>query len=221
MSTAATPDSMQRYYAARAAEYERIYDKPERQADIAAVKAWLPPLFEGRRVLEVACGTGYWTPHAARLSRSWTATDVNEEVLALARAKPLPHERVRFMRADAYALGLAREFDAAFAGFWWSHVPLQRTGEWLQGLHACLQPGARVVLIDNLYVEDSSRPITRRDEAGNSYQTRHLDDGSTHEVLKNFPTEADMHRLLGAQAREFSWTQWPYFWGCTYTVAKA
>ena len=36
-----------------------------------------------------------------------------------------------------------------------------------------------------------------------------------------FPTEVDMRRLLGAQAREFGWTQWPYFWGGTYTVAKA
>jgi demethylmenaquinone methyltransferase/2-methoxy-6-polyprenyl-1,4-benzoquinol methylase len=183
----ATVDSMQRYYAQRASEYERIYDKPERQADIAAIKAWLPVQFEGRRVLEVACGTGYWTPHAAAQCASWTATDVNDEVLALARTKPLPHERVDFRLADAYALDLPRQFDAGFAGFWWSHVPLERTGEWLDGLHACLQPRARVVLIDNRYVEASSQPVTRRDKLGNTYQSRRLEDGSTHEVLKNFP----------------------------------
>ncbi|MBC7995290.1 MAG: class I SAM-dependent methyltransferase [Rhizobacter sp.] len=210
---------MRRYYALRAREYERIYAKPERQADIAAVKAWLPPLFDSRQVLEVACGTGYWTPFAAASCASWTATDVNDEVLTLARAKPLPHERVQFMLADAYALGVPRQFDAAFAGFWWSHVPLERSSEWLDGLHACLLPGARVVLIDNRYVEGSSQPVTRRDDLGNSYQTRRLDDGSTFEVLKNFPAEDDMRRLLGTRAKEFSWTQWPYFWACTYLVA--
>ena len=214
----ATVDSMQRYYAQRASEYERIYAKPERQADIAAVQAWLPPLFAGRRVLEVACGTGYWTPHAAAQCASWTATDFNDEVLELARHKPLPHPRVEFMRADAYALNFQLRFDAAFAGFWWSHVPLQRAAEWLEGLHACLTPGARVVLIDNLYVEGSSTPVARRDEAGNTYQTRRLDDGSTHEVLKNFPNADQMQRLLGQRACEFHWTAWPYFWGCTYTV---
>jgi ubiquinone/menaquinone biosynthesis C-methylase UbiE len=215
----ATVDSMQRYYAQRASEYERIYDKPERQADIAAVKAWLPALFEGRRVLEVACGTGYWTPHAAAQCASWTATDVNDEVLALARNKPLPHERIEFRLADAYALGLSPQFDAAFAGFWWSHVPLQHITEWLDGLHACLQPGARVVLIDNRYVDGSSQPVTRRDELGNTYQNRRLDDGSTHEVLKNFPDADGLRRLLGDRATAFEWTAWPHFWGATYTLA--
>jgi len=219
MMSHATVDSMQRYYAQRASEYERIYDKPERQADIAAIKAWLPAAFEGRRVLEVACGTGYWTPHAAAQCASWTATDVNDEVLALARSKPLPHERIEFRLADAYALGLPPQFDAAFAAFWWSHVPLQRTAEWLDGLHACLQPGARVVLIDNRYVEGSSQPITRRDELGNSYQSRRLEDGSTHEVLKNFPDADELRRLLGDRATAFEWTAWPYFWGATYTLA--
>lgn len=215
----ATADSMQRYYAQRANEYERVYAKPERQADIAAIKAWLPAQFEGRGVLEVACGTGYWTPHAAAHCVSWTATDVNEEVLALARIKPLPHERVEFKIADAYALCLPRQFDAAFAGFWWSHVPLQRAAAWLDGLHACLQPGARVVLIDNRHVEGSSQPITRRDELGNTYQTRRLDDGSVHEVLKNY-TDADaLRRLLGERATSFEWTEWPHFWGATYTSA--
>ncbi|MBC7956448.1 MAG: class I SAM-dependent methyltransferase [Cytophagales bacterium] len=209
---------MQRYYALRAREYERIYAKPERQADIAAVKAWLPPLFDGRKVIEVACGTGYWTPFAAARCALWLATDVNDEVLTLARAKPLPHARVQFTKADAYALGLGPEFDAAFAGFWWSHVPIERSAEWLDGLHACLQPGARVVLLDNRYVEGGSSPITRRDAVGNSYQTRRLDDGSTFEVLKNFPGAENMKRLLAHRARDFTWAEWPYYWACTYTV---
>jgi SAM-dependent methyltransferase len=210
---------MQHYYAQRAHEYERIYAKPERQADLASVKAWLPRQFEGRQVLEVACGTGYWTPPAAALAASWLATDVNEEVLAIARTKPLPHGRVRFQIADAYALGLACEFDAAFAGFWWSHVPLQRAGDWLDGLHACLQHGAQVVLIDNRYVDGSSSPVARHDEHGNTYQTRRLDDGSEHEVLKNFPGADELRAVLGARVAGFQWTEWPHFWACRYTVA--
>jgi demethylmenaquinone methyltransferase/2-methoxy-6-polyprenyl-1,4-benzoquinol methylase len=218
MDDAATVHGMQRYYAQRAAEYERIYDKPERQADLAAIKAWLPPLFAGRDVLEVACGTGYWTPHAAAASASWTATDVNDEVLAIARTKPLPPDRVRFEIADAYALQGPRRFDAAFAGFWWSHVLREQASAWIDRLHGTLLPGARVVFLDNRYVEGSSQPVTRRDAAGNSYQSRRLDDGSTHEVLKNFPTAGELHHLLGDRAGDVAWTEWPYFWACTYTV---
>ncbi|MET0333932.1 MAG: class I SAM-dependent methyltransferase [Rhizobacter sp.] len=215
-----TPElGMQRYYAQRAQEYERIYAKPERQADLAEMKAWLPTQFDGRRVLEVACGTGYWTPHAAARCASWCATDVNEEVLAIARSKLQPHERVDFRLADAYALGLPAQFDAAFAGFWWSHVPHQRARAWLDGLHACLQRGSRVVLIDNRYVEGSSTPISRRDEHGNTYQARRLDDGSTHEVLKNFPTQGEMIGIVGNRVSHIEWVEWPHFWAFSYQVA--
>ena len=54
-------DKLATYYALRAAEYERVYAKPERQAELAVVKARMRKMFTGRRVLELACGTGYWT----------------------------------------------------------------------------------------------------------------------------------------------------------------
>ncbi len=217
-ATHAADLDLQRYYARRAQEYERIYARPERQADLAAIKPWLATQFEGASVLEVACGTGYWTPHAAAHSAAWLATDVNEEVLAIARTKPLPHDRVRFQIADAYALGLARQFDGAFAGFWWSHVPLERVQAWLDGLHACLRPGARVVLLDNRYVEGSSTPIARRDALGNTWQRRRLADGSEHEVLKNFPTRAELQAILGARTSSLQWTEWDHYWACTYRL---
>ena len=58
--------AMAAYYARRAAEYESVYAKPERQADLRQMEAELAEPFAGRRVLEIACGTGWWTPHAAR-----------------------------------------------------------------------------------------------------------------------------------------------------------
>ena len=45
------------YYRERAAEYDAVYDKPERQDDLARLRALLPPLVAGRSVL-VAWGTG-------------------------------------------------------------------------------------------------------------------------------------------------------------------
>jgi demethylmenaquinone methyltransferase/2-methoxy-6-polyprenyl-1,4-benzoquinol methylase len=195
--------AMQGYYARRAAEYERVYQKPERQAELRAIEAWIGPRFAGRDVLEIASGTGWWLPHASASARAWLATDLNEETLAVARAKALPG-CVRFATLDAYDLnGLppGRRFDAAFAGFWWSHVPLARLAGWLAQLHERLLPGARVVFLDNSHVPGSSLPITRRDADGNTYQRRTLDDGSEHEVLKNFPTREQALALPGPRAR--------------------
>lgn len=220
MHPAAIDESMRAYYARRAQSYERVYHKPERQADLRAIEAWLPAQFAGRAVLELACGTGWWTSHGARDARSWLATDVNPEPLAIARSKALP-SCVRLAHVDAYTLaGLDGErFDGAFAGFWWSHVPLSRLGAWLQVLHACLAPGARVVMLDNRYVHGSSTAISRRDADGNSYQQRTLDDGSVHEVLKNFPSPDEAFEAIGARARNRRWIEHLHYWVLCYELS--
>jgi demethylmenaquinone methyltransferase/2-methoxy-6-polyprenyl-1,4-benzoquinol methylase len=215
----ALADTLRDYYARRANEYERVYAKPERQDDLRAIEAWLPAWFAGLDAIEIACGTGWWTPHAARDARSWLATDINDETMALARAKDLPR-CVRFERADAYALhALGRTFGAAFAGFWWSHVPREQLADWLASLHASLTPGARVVLLDNRFFEGSNHPIARTDDACNTYQRRTLDDGSAHEVLKNFPTRDEAFAAIGPRARNAQWHTWPYYWAATYELA--
>jgi demethylmenaquinone methyltransferase/2-methoxy-6-polyprenyl-1,4-benzoquinol methylase len=212
--------SLQSYYAQRADSYERIYAKPERQAELRALEAWLPGCFAGHHVLEIACGTGWWTPHGARDAASWLATDLNPETLAVARRKAVP-AHVRFAIADAYTLDdlPAQPFDAAFAGFWWSHVPIERLPQWLALLHSRLQPGACVVMLDNRYVEGSSTPLSRRDAQGNSYQQRRLDDGSSHEVLKNFPTRDEALALLAGAARHAEWVEHPHYWTLRYQLA--
>jgi demethylmenaquinone methyltransferase/2-methoxy-6-polyprenyl-1,4-benzoquinol methylase len=98
-------------------------------------------------------------------------------------------------------------------------VPPQRLPGWLATLHDRLEPGARVVMLDNSYVQASSTPLSRRDEAGNTYQTRTLDDGSVHEVLKNFPTREQAFALLGPRAVDPEWVAFEHYWILSYTLA--
>lgn len=210
---------MAAYYVQRAATYERVYLKPERQADLRAMEASLPGRFAGRRVLEVACGTGWWTPHGARDAAAWLATDLNPETMALARTKALP-ACVEFAAVDGYTFEsiAGRSFDAAFAGCWWSHVPLARLTGWLDLLHARLEPGSRVVMLDNRFVPSSSTPLSRTDAEGNTYQARTLDDGSVHEVLKNFPSPDQAVSVLGPRAQSPEWTEYGHYWMLSYAL---
>lgn len=210
MSTALS--SMQVYYAARAAEYDKIYLKPERQSDLRAIERWIAPLFSGAELIEIACGTGYWTRIIAATAARVVAIDSSPETMEIARLR-LPAGKVEFVAADAYALpaSLGR-FSAAFAGFWFSHVPKSRRGEFLLGLTALLAPGARVLLLDNLYLEGSSTALSERDAEGNTYQRRQLEDGSTHRVLKNFPTETELLSLGADHGVNGRFTRWQYYW---------
>jgi demethylmenaquinone methyltransferase/2-methoxy-6-polyprenyl-1,4-benzoquinol methylase len=209
--------AMQAYYAARACEYERIYAKPERQADLRVLEAEIPALLAGRSVLEVACGTGYWTQFIARSASRVLATDLTEESLQVARTKTLPESKVRYRIADAFNLPAdAGPFDGAFAGFWWSHLRTSECSAFLASLHRCLAPGAVVVLMDNLYVEGSSTPIARRDAEGNTWQERKLDSGATHEVLKNFPSEAELRKAVDGFGTNCSYRALGYYWLFSY-----
>jgi len=202
------------YYAQRAAEYERIYTKPERQPDLATLSARIPELLADRHVYEVACGTGYWTQFVARSAASVFATDINDEVLALAAAKPLPAGRFTFARADAFAPPVPpHPCDGGLAAFWWSHLLRgEQLDAFLRVWLGRLTPGARVVIVDNRYVEGSSIPISRTDVGGNTYQTRRLDDGTVHEVLKNFPEERTVRAALAPYVRSVVWEELPYYW---------
>jgi len=217
-----TDADLRRYYAARAREYERIYAKPERQADLRQLETLLPHTLAGRNILELACGTGYWTQFLAQTAKNIVALDANPETLQLAAEKRLPAERVRLRAADIYALpddlGV---FDGAFAGFWWSHVPVLDQVRFLESLHRRLLPGARAVFLDNLYVEGSSTPIAHQDEAGNTYQRRRLDDGSEHLVLKNFPTEAGLRAATAAFGRNMQFFRLEFYWVFVYEHAVA
>lgn len=210
------------YYARRAGEYERIYAKPERQEDLATLRALLKQWLAGHRVLEVACGTGYWTQIISESAVSVLATDLNEETLEIARRKPYPKRNVGFQLADAWSLpDLNGNFTAGFAAFWWSHVPRQTIHVFLEALHRKLSAGALVVFVDNNFVEGSSTPVARRDEAGNTFQKRRLEDGSEFEVLKNFPTETELRTAVQRIANDIDFTPLKYYWLLTYTLCAA
>jgi demethylmenaquinone methyltransferase/2-methoxy-6-polyprenyl-1,4-benzoquinol methylase len=209
------------YYRRRAGEYEEIYAWPDRQADLDVLRKEIPARLAGREVLEVACGTGYWTELIARAAKRIVATDVALEPMAIARAKAYTCP-VEIRTADAYALDESLgSFNGAFAGFWWSHVPLSRREDFLRSLHSRLEGRSRVVLFDNRYVEGAMHPIVETDAEGNTYQRRRLADGAEHRVLKNFPSEDELRRCLtgfASTVRYLSYLPLQYYWLLEYRL---
>lgn len=201
------------YYQRRAAEYDQVYEKPERQADLELLRPQIASLLAGRRVLEVAAGTGWWTEVYADGAANVVATDVNPETLAVASARRAWPATAEFLRCDAFSLGeLPGSFDAAFVGFFWSHVPLSRLDEFIAGVAGRVGAGGRLVFIDNQFVAGSNHPVTRRDTEGNTYQQRRLEDGTQWEVLKNFPTREELEDRLGRLSPDVSVRQFTYYW---------
>ena len=203
--------NLPQYYARRAAHYDDIYRQPARQADLDDLSERVQELLLGKKVLEVACGTGYWTEKIAGLADSIMATDINPEMLALAKNKPALRSGVQFALANALALP-AGDFDACLAGFWWSHLPRAEQSSFLDGLQKICGSGSLLVMFDNCQVEGDSVPIARTDLEGNTYQIRRLPDGSRHEVLKNYPTDSALRKKLAGHARDIRLVRNENFW---------
>ena len=206
---------MAAYYAARASHYEEIYDKPERQAELALLREKVRETLHGHHVLEIACGTGYWTAQFAPAAASVLATDINPEVIAVARAKGLPADKVQFALADAFEVDVDRKYSACFAGFLWSHVKRQEQAGFLAHLREKLGKDTLLVLIDNSYVEGSNTPIARTDLEGNTYQIRRLPNGERYEVLKNFPTDSALRKKLAGAVTEIRILRLEHYWMLT------
>ena len=79
--------------------------------------------------------------------------------------------------------------------------------------------GAKVILLDNLFVSGSSTPIAETDAEGNTYQLRKLQDGSSHRVLKNFPSEVELQAALMGIGAAGKYQVWQHYWAFEYTAA--
>ncbi len=214
-----TTPHLEKYYSKRAAEYETVYEKPERQRELEWLRHRLPEIFNHRTVLEVACGTGYWTQYIAPASKRVYACDINEAVLEIARDKPIPKGKASFFKADAISLdGVPPGCNAAFAGFWWSHVKKSGLRQFVANLSARLESGSVVAILDNQFAEWSSSPLTRTDAEGNTYQMRKLANGEEFEVLKNFPTASELAEVVRPVAREAHLESLTYYWLMVFTL---
>jgi hypothetical protein len=141
------------------------------------------------------------------------------EVLTQAKKRNYGLCWIDFGIADVYSLdNIGKKYSAGFAGFLWSHVPVNQRSQLIRSLHAHLAPGAKVIWIDGRYVEGSSTAINRKDDDGNTYQMRKLDDGSLHEVIKNYPTDAELKADFAPFANNIEVKLLQYFWILSYTL---
>ena len=212
------------YYRNRVTEYDRkAYDpheQPERQADIRESTRILQEVFTDKSVLEIAAGPGFWTKIIAQTARSVTATDVNQAVIDLARTKQYPEGKVTFRVADMYALGDMPPHDALFGGFIFSHILKEDYDIFFDTMKKYVVPGGTIVLMDN-NTTLTPRPADRIDERGNSYRLRTLEDGSKHEIVKNYPTEDELKDLLQNRSTNMDFKNLEHYWILVYQTPYA
>jgi SAM-dependent methyltransferase len=170
----------------------------------------------GHTVLELGCGTGYWTDVLAESAKSVLATDISEAMLNVAREHGEGLENVEYRVVDALNLPSdLGKFTAVFAGFLWSHFTKDQQDVFLAGLRTRIGSNALLVLIDDEYVEGASPTVARTDAQGNTWAQFVDADGNRHELPKNYPTDSALRKRLGTAVREIKIGRWDSCWALT------
>jgi demethylmenaquinone methyltransferase/2-methoxy-6-polyprenyl-1,4-benzoquinol methylase len=192
------------YYEARAPEYDDWYLRRGRyergpihdaawNAELDAAGRWLDGLPIAGEIVELAAGTGWWSPLLASKGEL-SLYDGATAPLDRARERLVAHGlRAHIHVRDAWAEP-DRQVDAVFAGFWLSHVPRERLRAFLEIVHRWLKPGGTFAFIDSLLDPQSSaadHPAPSDDQS-----IRRLDDGREFTIVKIYYSREELMSAL-------------------------
>ena len=196
---------MVRYYAARAGEYDDWYlrrgryshgeaDDEAWRTELAQAADWLDGLPFHGDIVELAGGTGWWSPHLAARG-SLRVYDAAPE--------PLEHARARLAKSGHQAECTVRDawsepdrqVDGLFTGFWISHVDRDAIESFASLAARWLAPGGLLAFIDSRQDPASGALDHRPPEE--DVQVRKLADGSSFRVRKVYYEPAELAAVLG------------------------
>lgn len=215
-------EELRLYYDRRAPGYEEGYERDDAvfQTELAQMIEAARNKLADRRILEVACGTGYWTERVADVAAHVVGVDASSQMLKYARAKGLDPSKVKFYQGDVYELTSVRgAFDAGLACFWFSHVPRSRVDGFLNGFHSRLGKGSLVFMADNTFEEGRGGEFVKVDGIADTFKIRKLPDGSRHKVLKNYYDKTSLRKIFSPLTSNLTIHEGKWFWWVSYEVA--
>lgn len=191
---------MLRYYDERAPEYEDAYvlgtgtssiQDPEVFRSEAALLSGIIEQFAGGHLVDLACGTAYWSPYYAARCSSITLIDQSEGMLVEARRKLATlqiTDRCSVVRADLFDYDSSQHAcDCALIGFFLSHLDDEQERLLFRALERMLGTTGRFLILDSAWSPERARFNAKAER-----QVRRLNDGTRFEIYKRYVSLDDI-----------------------------
>jgi ubiquinone/menaquinone biosynthesis C-methylase UbiE len=202
-----------KYYALLGEALEDKYLEPDMDEDIDDMSIHLGNLLAGHTVLELGCGTGFWTEVVAEAAASVVALDINANLVDIARERGIPEGKVTFRVADALDLpDDIGKFSAVLVSFLWSHLNKKEQEQLLATLKKRLGKDVLLVILDDSFVEGFSETIARTDADGTTYEILTAPDGERFEVPKSYQSDSALRKRVGGVGKEIKIERVEFFW---------
>ena len=197
---------MVEYYDARAPEYDDWYLRRGRyergaihdaawNAELDAAGRWLDGLSWTGEIVELAAGTGWWSPLLASHGEL-SLYDASPAALDRARERLVAHGlRAHLHVRDAWAEP-DRAVDGLFLGFWLSHVPRARLADFLALGRRWLAPGGRIAFIDSL--ADPASGAADHPDPADDLAVRRIGDGREFTIVKVYYAPGELAGALSS-----------------------
>ncbi|TGO35167.1 hypothetical protein BHYA_0168g00230 [Botrytis hyacinthi] len=154
------------------ANYDLFCDLPIQQINHAAMMKHLGPIVQSKRILELACGTGFYTFKMVHMGASHvTAVDISSVMVSAAQGKiPVEmKEPVTFCTADCAQSSMWNEvqlrdqegtFDMVFAAWFLNYAETrEEMRRMLENIYLALRPGGILIALTvNASIIDSFQP---------------------------------------------------------------
>jgi SAM-dependent methyltransferase len=192
------------YYEARAPEYDDWYLRRGRyergpvhdaawDAELDVAGRWLDALPFHGDIVELAAGTGWWSPLLASKGEL-SIYDAASGPLDRARDRLVAHQlRAHIHVRDAWDEP-DRTVDALFTGFWLSHIPRSRLDAFLTLVGRWLKPGGLFAFIDSR--PDPQSSATDHPTPTDDLSIRRLADGREYTIVKVYYEPGELAAAL-------------------------
>ena len=193
-------DQTRAYYDARASEYEEAYtlgtgtssirDSAVFTTESRTLASVVAQRLSGR-VIDIACGTGFWLPAYAAACADVTLVDQSGKMLDECRKKV---ERLGLAgRSTLRQADVLEErfvpgsYDSALVGFLISHLTEAQEAQLFAALKSMLAAGGRFLILESAWSPERATVNAKTEQ-----QERRLNDGTRFEILKRYFARDDV-----------------------------
>lgn len=211
--------TLDEYYSKRAEEYDDIYHRSDkiRLKEQKFLADYIVQTFKKKLVLELACGTGFWTRHLLKSAKKILATDYSNNMLKIASYRLAKNSNIILLKADAYNPPISfPKYNAAMANFWFSHIPGKKIKKFLNTLHSRLAKNSVVIFIDGVYIEGLGGELVSKDKHKDTFKMRTLSSGEQFDILKNYYSEKELKEIFSKYSTRLEIKYLTNFWVVKY-----
>jgi ubiquinone/menaquinone biosynthesis C-methylase UbiE len=199
------------YYNERAKEYEELYkyggvpasiSDPESYKNEAKIISKLLNKFIKAKIVDIACGTGYWLPYYAPNCQEIVLIDQSQKMLDECKKKIEGlgvNKKCELICDDFFNCEFEEnEFDISLIGFFLSHCNDEQEELFFNKIKKMLEVGGEMWFLDSSWNEERSKV---RGKSG--IQERKLSDGRRFEVYKKYFDENDVQAIAAKYKIKF------------------